>query len=369
LTAPSTASAQGRGFSTIGASLDRGGLSTVGGSLTGFSTGLGSLAKATPYGSGDLLRSNLTAGDAAIRRGDVGAYSGLTGTGLSGSTLTGGASGLTSKLSPLTLTPGAALGPAGGGGGKGFVPEFKFGGDAGGSGYTGIQTATVSLTSYLAAMGHTTALKNSEPLTTFVPPELSEYQRRMQLGEQALKTRRYIDARDSFDVALKIARRSPEANLSMVNACTATENYRTAALYLRKALELFPELPSASIDLRLFFADQDEFKSTLSKLVEKTANGQGEPDHWLLLAYYRYFSGSPAGAAEALRQAVATAQAADAGDIEAATTFWDGMVSAGTATGQLTTSAPSTAPATTSAPVATPTPRNNPAKDEPPPTR
>ncbi len=308
----------------------------------GCSAGLGGLQRANPAGSGDLLRSNVTGGgtDFSLRK-YVNASAGSTSPGTSGFSSAAAATG-----------------------GGAYAPTMKLdatdGGTFGSFNYGGIKS-DLSLDPYLAAMGHAAALTSEQALTTFVPTEPSKYQEYIQQGEMALRTMRYQDARDSFDIAVKIARRSPEAHLSMVNVSSALESYHLGASYLRKALELFPELPGAKIDLKKFYASPSEYASLQDKLNEQAVR-RPEGDLWLLVAYFRYFGGEPEPATEALKKSVALAEeAGDSATADAANTFWDGMCAAGAATGPLTTSqpttrkTPATSPATQSDEKAAPT--------------
>jgi tetratricopeptide (TPR) repeat protein len=169
------------------------------------------------------------------------------------------------------------------------------------------------------------------------------------------RTRQYAEAMSAFRVAASIADRAPESYLSLMHTDFASGHFYMATGNLQLALKYFPQLPLVKLRVRGFFSGPEEFVRLLEPL-EKKSQGRGvEADTWLLLAYFRYFDGAEAKAAEALRAAMKALPRQAAGEVrstdldateEAIKTFWDGMVAAGKVSGSLTTQ-PAESPPTT----------------------
>ncbi len=187
----------------------------------------------------------------------------------------------------------------------------------------------------------TTKPEESKPISSFVPDEPSRYQKYMQQGEQAFRAERYIEAADAFEVAIAIGRYLPESHISLVHAYSAMGRYHSAAYQLRQSLKHFPELPLVSLRVRLFYGQTETFVGQIDKLQLEAQKPYAEADLSLLLAYFKYFDGAETDAAKILRRAW-DAGKDDPETAEAVETFWNGMVEAGKAEGDLS---PTTKPA------------------------
>lgn len=226
---------------------------------------------------------------------------------------------------------------------------------------------------YITAMEETTALQaeGDEPITSFVPTEPSMHQRYMEQGDRLFRSGQYLPADDAFELAVTIARYSPETHLCRAHSNFALGKYNAAAYHLKKALTYFSELPLAQIRIRGFYDRGSAFVGHVSKIREATERPEVNANVYLLLAYVRYFDGAEAEAAEALRKAYELERKNTTKDEEttkAIQTFWEGMVAAGRASGSLDGRAPTTSrPAASEArPAASeaPEPTTRPAQDQ-----
>lgn len=223
-------------------------------------------------------------------------------------------------------------------------------------GYTadsGYSTAAPDIRSDLSSrIRHTTTTSTTKPeelkpIVSFVPTEPSRYQKYMQQGEQAFRAERYIEAAEAFEVAVAMGRYLPESHISLVHAYSAMGRYHSAAYQLRQSLRHFPKLPLVSLRVRLFYGRPETFVDQVDKLQLEAHKPYAEADLSLLLAYFKYFDDAETDAAKMLRQAW-DAGKDDPETAEAVETFWNGMVEAGKAKGDLS---PTTKPAGQDRPV------------------
>lgn len=320
------------------------GIRTIGGEFGSFASGLSGLTPSSGFAGSEVLRSSLLgAGAFQLQRGalDGGVLSGASGLSAAGGMK--GQSYGTVRLNLRLPDPGMTAAPR-----------------------TFSQVETDSLMNvqpYLQAMGHKTTLQagGSKPVTSFVPSEPNVYQEYMQRGDRAFREGRFVESDDAFELAVTFARYSPEAHLSKVHAKFALGRYNAAAYHLRKGVTYFPELPLARLRVRGFYGRSDQFVAHLERLRKAIDNSSADVHLRLVLAYFRYFDGAEAEAANALRVAYelnrqTRDQATAKETAEAVQTFWDGMVAAGKASGSL---APTTRPTS-----ARPEPSTRPAETE-----
>ena len=197
--------------------------------------------------------------------------------------------------------------------------------------------------------------QEGQPLTTFVPGAIdpenpNRYVELLIEGEQAMRNRRYRDAADVFIQVRHVAPRAPESLLSQAHAELGTGNYWLMANDIRLAIQEFPELPLAKIELRGFFANSAEFVDLreqlrraagvagLSAATSAPSTAPAAVDHvdatvLLSLAYVEWFDGNGAVARKYLVQAARISTDPLLSDgIEV---FWRGIVRAGGAQGEL----------------------------------
>ncbi len=304
-----------------------GGIKTVGGDFTTYSSGLGGLKRPITGAPGGILKSSLIS-NYNLRRGAAGGGAGTLKTSLPKlSGLKGRTYGSTKITMPVTMGPSGRPKNVGtGAGGAATTPD--------------IRSKLSSKTGHTTTATSTTKPEKPKPIASFVLTEPSRYQKFMKQGEQAFRAERYIEAADAFDVASAMGRYLPESHLSLVHAYTALGRYNSAAYQLRQALKHFPELPLVSLRVRLFYGRTETFVGQMDKLQQETRKSYADADLSLLLAYFRYFDGDQVDAAKMLRQAWKIGKN-DPSTVKAAETFWDGMVATGKAKGAL---APTTKP-------------------------
>jgi hypothetical protein len=320
------------------------GIRRIGGDFGLYSAGLGGLESASPYGGSGLLRSNISGpASYAIPRGRAGS---LAGSGLSG--LAGSALPTTPRMNPNVVDlsrvrPGSI-----------------------GTVYDQVDPNIIGGTSfYLQAMGHQSqALTQADkPITTFVPPDPGLFQDRVQKADKYFRTGKYLQSRGQFKIALDMARQAPEIRLSLVQANFALGHYHEAAIHLRQALKLLPELPLVRLEFQSFYGKvkdgQQEKARDFEEALEKSVEGVAEDgDTHLVKAYVCYFAGRDDEAVEALRSAYSiSSRTKSAQNLQAVETFWDGMVSAGRAKGTLAATTHASASPPGAEPKAKPAPR------------
>ena len=297
------------------------GISTVGGDFRVTSYGLGGLDRSGRYGGGDILRSSITKQSSfTLHRGSA------------------GSTGMTNTLGPLAPSISSPIGQT--------YDRLQLNLQAQAPGLTNVprgseEMATASLLSlqpYLAAMGHAAGLdtETEEPITSFVPDEPSMYQRSLKQGDQSFRREEFAQADEAFELALTVARYSPESHLSRAHSKFALGLYYAAAYHLRKALTYFPELPLSRIRVRGFYERSATFVGHLVALQKATQEPDADAGVWLVLAYFRHFDDADGEAVEALRKAHELClEAKDKESQTAVEVFWNGMVAAGKASGSL----------------------------------
>lgn len=290
----------------------------VGGNLSDYSWGLGGLRRGGD--AGGLLQSSISSTpNFSVRRSrEEGSSAGPQ---LSGGSLLGNSPGVTgySSLPNLgEMAPGARM----------------------------AITPIVDLRAYQAAMeGGGELAADDKPITSWVPSEPSLYQTHMKRGEEAFRQGRWLEAVGSFEVAADLARYAPEPHLALLHAHFASGNYYSAAYQLRDGLKYFPQLPLARLQVRRFYGETRDFVGHVERLQERTRSMTVTADLWLVLAYFRYFDEAQADAIQALRECLALNPSP--ASLEAIQIFWDGMVAAGKAEGDLVAA---TQPGATTAP-------------------
>ncbi len=291
------------------------GLARIGGDFTTQSAGLGGLERSSPYGGSGLLRSSISQpGSFDLKRSrGTGGITGLSGLGQ-----------LKTPTGHSYRTPQANVRPA-----TGLIASVYDQMDP---------KAMGGLALYLQTVGHTSQLLMLEDkaITTFVPTEPGRFQEHMAKGDKAFRVERYLKALGAFEVALTVGRSIPETHLSLVHAYFAAGQYYSAAQHLRQALKYLPELPLVQLQVRGFYGKAEDFDNHLAALEKRVLEWTDDADGRLLLAYFRYFDGADGEAAAALRQAYKLSwRYKQKETAKAVETFWEGMLAAGRAAGDL----------------------------------
>ncbi len=302
-----------------------GGISTIGGDFSTYSSGIGGLRRPGAGAPTGILKSSLVS-NYNLRRGGA-AKAGVLGTALpkpSGS-LKGQSYGSTKIKLTTPLETGLP---------KTTVDIKRVTTTSGAR--SDLLTKTRQPTT-----SSTTKPKKTKLISSFVPSEPSRYQKYMKQGDQAFRAERFIESAETFDIAIAMGRYLPESHLSLVHSYFALGRYYSAAYHLRRTLKYFPDLPMVSLRVRMFYGQPETFVAHVDKLRQEIRKSP-EADLLLLFGYVRYFDGAEADAAKVLRRAW-TAGKDNQATTKAIEIFWSGMVAAGKVEGSLggTTTQPS----------------------------
>ena len=345
------------------------GQSTVRSQFQRYSYGLGALR--TPSVGGSVLRSSIHTSPFSTRNslGSLGPPALRSNIGIGGplrrtaptnlGALTSGQLSLPAKRS--MLVPGGPRPPAG----AVAFPPPSLPGRLGGSPRRPSGLALGGGESYLAAMQRVasqTLRKDAGKITSLVPEGNSPFSQHLARGEQEFRKGQFRKAANAFRLAGYLAPRSPEHLLSMMHAEFAVSrlSYAMTSLYLRRALQHFPELPLAPLQPKALYGDADTYNRHIGYLNKHLQEHPGDADAHLTLAYFRWFEGQTKEAVAALVQAQRhsrdTSDRIDRERRETIDVFRAGMVASGRipadvkATSQPARSAPAKASGTSPAP-------------------
>jgi hypothetical protein len=185
-------------------------------------------------------------------------------------------------------------------------------------------------------------LKDSAgPITTLVPAAEGTYRDFMLKGDRAFRTDNYQEAYANFEITNDIGNHDPESFICLLHAqfALSRHSYAKAAYFLEQALKFMPELPVANLRPRGFYGNVNRYAEHLVALEEHVERDPTDGEALLVLAYFRWFG--EAQDVAATRKALASSLAAalrkkDTYLVDAAETFWDGMVATGKVSGKLT---------------------------------
>lgn len=283
-----------------------GSVGAVGGQLANYSSSIGGLRRSSGV-TGSVLNSAASSAQFSVKR--------TVSAGADPAAFSYGANtnkvvdpGYAYKANPLDLPSGAAA-----------ASPYAHVSLGGGSVQQYMQNASARLMS--AAAG--------APITTLVPSEPGPFADRLGQGEEAFRKGDYPVSRDLYEVALALAWDAPESHLSLLHVFFASGGYNQAASHLKKALEVYPELPLVDLRLRQFYDKPEELDAQTQRLAE-TAQDADQTNLWLVLAYVQYFDGHGDKAQETLQRALARATLLkDTDGAEAAQRFLDGIAASG----------------------------------------
>lgn len=122
-------------------------------------------------------------------------------------------------------------------------------------------------------------------------------------GSAAFAAGRYDEARGLFLRAIFVDEEDGFAKLLYGLASFADGDYRLAAVALRRALEVTPELVDNPIDLRGFYPDAETLQGHIQALVDSLEKNPLDADGAFLLGYLYYATGEPQKAYETLQRA------------------------------------------------------------------
>ena len=128
------------------------------------------------------------------------------------------------------------------------------------------------------------------PHKTFASFSDDKFNQHIRAGEMYLKQGRYYRAADSFTLASIYKPDDPLAYAGRSHALFAAGGYMSSALFLSRALEIFPEYARFKIDLVAMVGDRDKLESRIAD-VERWLEMSGAPELQFLLGYVYYQMG------------------------------------------------------------------------------
>lgn len=125
---------------------------------------------------------------------------------------------------------------------------------------------------------------------TFASFAEDKFNRHMRAAEEYLKRGRYYRAADAYTLAAIYKTDDPLAYAGKSHALFAAGEYMSSALFLSRALEIFPEYAQFKIDLVAMVGDKDKLESRLAN-VEEWLDESDAAELQFLLGYVYYQMG------------------------------------------------------------------------------
>jgi tetratricopeptide (TPR) repeat protein len=138
------------------------------------------------------------------------------------------------------------------------------------------------------------------PFETFASFSQDKFNQNMRAGEQYLKQGRYYRAADAYTLASLYKPDDPLAYAGKSHALFASGEYMSSALFLSRALQIFPEYARFKIDIEAMVGDRDKLESRVVDVEEWLGRSGGAPELQFLLAYVYYQMDRPQPAKEAI---------------------------------------------------------------------
>ena len=137
------------------------------------------------------------------------------------------------------------------------------------------------------------------PYETFASFSEDKFNQHMRAGEQYLKQGKYYRAADAYTLASIYKPDDPLAYAGKSHALFAAGEYMSSALFLSRALQIFPEYAQFKIDIEAMVGNRDKLESRIVD-VEDWLKRSGAPELQFLLAYVYYQMDRPERAKEAI---------------------------------------------------------------------
>lgn len=137
------------------------------------------------------------------------------------------------------------------------------------------------------------------PYKTFASFSQDKFNQNMRAGELYLKQGRFYRAADAYTLASLYKPNDPLAYVGKSHALFASGEYMSSALYLSRALQIFPGYARFKVDLAAMVGDKDKLESRVVD-VEEWFKRSGAPELQFLLAYLYYQMDRPQPAKEAI---------------------------------------------------------------------
>ncbi len=125
---------------------------------------------------------------------------------------------------------------------------------------------------------------------TFASYSKDKFNQHMRAAEQYLKEGKYYRAADTYTLASIYKSDDPLVYAGKSHALFAAGEYMTSALFLSRALEIFPEYARFKIDLAAMVGDRDKLDSRIVDIKEWIERS-GSADLQFLLGYVYYQTG------------------------------------------------------------------------------
>lgn len=140
------------------------------------------------------------------------------------------------------------------------------------------------------------------PHETFASYADDKFNRHVRAAEEYLKQGKYYRAADAYTLASMYKAGDPLADAGKSHALFAAGEYMSSALYLARALEIFPDYARFKIDIVAMVGDRDRLETRVADVEQwwKTSNA---PELQFLLAYVYYQMGRVERAREAINNA------------------------------------------------------------------
>ena len=140
------------------------------------------------------------------------------------------------------------------------------------------------------------------PFETFASFAKDRFNRNMRAAETYLKQGKYYRAADAYTLASLYKPNDPLAYAGKSHALFASGEYMSSALFLSRALQIFPEYADLKIDLVAMVGSRDHLETRVAD-AEEWLKRSGAPELQFLLAYVYYQMGRLAPAKEAIEAA------------------------------------------------------------------
>jgi tetratricopeptide (TPR) repeat protein len=141
-----------------------------------------------------------------------------------------------------------------------------------------------------------TVMGSYESFASFSEDKFNRY---LRAAEQYLKQGKYYRAADAYTLASIYKSDDPLAYAGKSHALFAAGEYMSSALFLSRALAIFPEYARFKIDIEAMVGDRDKLETRVAD-VEEWLKRSGAAELQFLLGYVYYQMGRPERAKEAI---------------------------------------------------------------------
>ena len=149
---------------------------------------------------------------------------------------------------------------------------------------------------YLSAARAKAIMGTHETFASFATDKFNQH---IRAAELYLKQEKFYRAADAYSIASLYKPNDPLAYAGKSHALFAAGEYMSSALFLARALELFPDYACLKIDLEAMVADRDKLETRVAD-VEEWLEKTKAPEMNFLLAYIYHQMQRPINAKEAI---------------------------------------------------------------------